>query len=205
MNMATVQLTHRYERALTAARGVLVGVDDADLHRSTPCTEWDLADLLGHMLGQNHGFATALRRGDAPRSAYAGRPVMGTATLLREWDASARQLTSACSSPAPRPGVHLAEVAAHTLLPMKAVVAIHLLDTVVHTWDIATSLGQDHRPDDDILESVAATALRVPTGPPRSTLGAAFAPPVPATETDLWDTVLMHLGRHTSRDSSRLT
>ncbi|WP_039777021.1 maleylpyruvate isomerase N-terminal domain-containing protein, partial [Nocardia cerradoensis] len=33
----------------------------ADLHRPTPCGEWDLAQLLTHMAVQHRGFAAAAR------------------------------------------------------------------------------------------------------------------------------------------------
>src|SRR5690349_14873473 len=63
---------HRH--ALDLASELVATIRPADLGRPTPCAGWDLAALLAHMTGQNHGFADALRGGTAV-AAYA--PVRG--------------------------------------------------------------------------------------------------------------------------------
>jgi hypothetical protein len=75
------------------------------------------------------------------------------------------------------------------------VVAIHLLDAVIHTWDVATSLGEAYRPDDELVRIVAAQAERVPAGTARTRPGAAFAPLVPMPRSDSWLRALAMLGR----------
>ncbi len=72
---------------------------------------------------------------------------------------------------------------------------IHLLDTVVHTWDVAVSLGHDHRPADSLIGLVAAQAARVPAGAGRERPGAAFAPILESPVGDPWATTLAQLGR----------
>ena len=59
-----------------------------DLRLPTPCDGWDLAALLGHMTGQNLGFAVAVERGDAELSAYEPPPIAPD-TLQATWTASA--------------------------------------------------------------------------------------------------------------------
>lgn len=193
----TQPLTRHYEDALNDARHVLSAVrQEADLHRPTPCAGWNLSTLLAHMLGQNHGFATALSCGDADLDAYAPRPVPEPAAVVPAWDSSARQLLKAWAEVAPERRVRLVELAADAPFPAQTVIEIHLLDTVIHTWDVATTLGLQYRPEVQVLDVVAATARNIPTGTSRTTPGAAFAPPVPATTSDMWTSVLTHLGRH---------
>lgn len=188
-----LELLELHRHALHGARHVLTNVHGpADLDRPTPCADWDLGALSAHLLGQNHGFALALAHGDAPADAYAPRPVTA-GSLLSGWDESVNALLAALAAPAE--GVRLAEVAPDALLPLAAVVRIHLLDTAVHTWDVATSLGLEHRPADAVLDLVAETARGVPAGASRTGAGAAFAPPVDGTGQDPWADTLARLGR----------
>ena len=43
-------------------------------------------------------------------------------------------------------------------VPVAAAVGMHLLDTVIHTWDVASRLGNPYRSDGELLTIVAAPA-----------------------------------------------
>ncbi len=43
-------------------------IDAEDLARPTPCGEWTVRDLTGHLLGLTHAFTCAARKDDAPTS-----------------------------------------------------------------------------------------------------------------------------------------
>jgi len=68
--------------------------------------------------------------------------------------------------------VRLIEINPDSTVPVAAAVGMHLLDTVIHTWDVAISLGNPYRPDHEILDIVAAGAKRVPAGASRTRPGA---------------------------------
>ncbi len=89
----------------------------------------------------------------------------------------------------------LAEISTEVRLPVSTVVGFHLLDTVVHTWDIATSLDEEFRPDAELVAATLAQAHRVPAGAARERPGAAFAPVLPASGADEWVETLALLGR----------
>ena len=78
-----------------------------DLSRPTPCEGWDVSALLGHMIGQNTGFAAAVRDGDADVAAFAPAPVE-LGTLVAVWASSVDRLREAfeaappADSPQPR-------------------------------------------------------------------------------------------------------
>jgi uncharacterized protein (TIGR03086 family) len=169
-------------RALTVATP-FVARALVDLDAPTPCVGWDLRALLSHMVGQNLGFAAALRDGDAPGAAYLPAPPDG-------WTASADALTSAFAGADGL--VRLVEISADARFTVEQVAGIQLLDTVVHTWDVATALGEPFRPDAELLAATAAVARMVPTGEAR---GPAFAAPTPTPTDDPWLTTLAHLGR----------
>lgn len=190
------ELRDRYDRALTECGELVAAAADTDLRAATPCTGWDLAALLRHMIGQNNGFTTAVADGDAPLSAYDG-PRITADTLISCWSASAARLRAAFASPAGA-GVHLAELG--LTVPVERALRMQLLDTVIHTWDVARSLGRDHRPADDLIEPVVTDA-RLIAARPGGTPGV-FAAPVaisaegsPPGPPDPWAEALQLLGR----------
>jgi hypothetical protein len=66
----------------------------------------------------------------------------------------------------------------------------------VHTWDVATSIDREWRPDDETARIVAGGAALVPGGPAREGPGAAFAPVIEAPDgADPWTSALALLGR----------
>jgi len=187
-----VRAQHR--RALAQAAEIIGQVHAGDLARSTPCAGWDLEALLTHMIGQNDGFAAAVTTGDAPLSAYT-RPAVTARDLASEWHRSADRVLAAFAHADAKDEVLLIEINPDSTVPVAAAVGMHLLDTVIHTWDLASSLGQAHRPDDELLNIVVASAKRVPADASRTTPAAAFAPVVTTDQADPWLVTLALLGR----------
>lgn len=188
-----VRSLHR--RALAVAGDLVARIRPSDLARPSTCAGWDLAALMTHAIGQNHGFATAIQDGDAPVSAYAGPAELTAAGLAGLWSTSAAWLTAAVASAPVQQQVRLVEFGPNAVFPVDTVVGFHLLDTTVHSWDIAASLGESFRPDDELVAATAAVARQVPGGAARSQPGAAFGPELPAGQTDPWTAALAHLGR----------
>jgi uncharacterized protein (TIGR03086 family) len=177
-------LLHR--RALDDMGRLLAATGSADLTRPTPCAEWDLQALIGHLIGQNLGFAAAMATGDAEPEAYRSRPPSADAAgspagLERAWEASVRALTDAVTSATGASqvgGIRLVEISDSLRFPLAMVLTFQLLDTAVHAWDVAASLGRAYRPDSDVLAVVLSAAAQIPTGANRLLPGAAFAPPL---------------------------
>lgn len=184
----TADARTQHRSALVLATGYVGRVEAADLSRSTPCAGWTLADLLAHMVGQHLGFAAAVGDGDAPKAAYA--PVPFTPD---RWAESVEALTAAFAG---------ADVEGHAVeiefspdpLPIPVLVGAQLLDTVIHTWDVARSLGQDFVPPPDLAAAVLRIAETIPDDGRREQPGAAFAHALPATG-EPWERALALLGR----------
>jgi len=187
----------QHRRALAQAGEIVAHVHACDLARSTPCAGWDLQALLTHMIGQNDGFAAAVTTGNAPQSAYT-RPAVTVSDMTPEWHRSGDRVLAAFADAHADDEVLLIEINPDSTVPVAAAVGMHLLDTVVHTWDVASSLGNPYRPDPEILSIVAAGAERVPAGASRTGPGAAFAPAVTTDQTDPWLVTLALLGREKS-------
>ena len=64
-------------RALAVTADLVQAVSDDQLNRPTPCAQWTLRQLLGHMIGQHYGFAAAARGVTGDRSVWDDRPVHG--------------------------------------------------------------------------------------------------------------------------------
>jgi len=114
---------------------------------------------------------------------------------MRAWDESVGHLQVAVDAADPHQPVRLVEIARDTTFPAAAAVGMHLLDTVVHTWDVATALGERYRPEQVLIDLVADGSLQVPAGDARTRPDAAFAPSIEATSTDPWTVTLARLGR----------
>jgi uncharacterized protein (TIGR03086 family) len=80
--------------------------------------------------------------------------------------------------------------------PAAMAISFHLLDNVVHAWDVAASLGVEFRLSGELIDSALRIARQVPDGPERLAPGAAFAPGLsPEGADEPLQTMLLLLGR----------
>ncbi|WP_328535850.1 TIGR03086 family metal-binding protein [Streptomyces sp. NBC_00344] len=164
---------HRRVMAVTTA--VVSTVRPAQLTRATPCAGWDLAQLLAHMTGQNHGFAAVARGETSDASVFADRPVGSDPAGL--FAASAREVTAAFAEEgALDRAFWLPEVRDGITLPGRIAIGFHYIDCVVHGWDVAVAAGVPVDFDQEILAAGLPIAEAVPDDSARESPGAAFAP-----------------------------
>jgi uncharacterized protein (TIGR03086 family) len=178
-----------HRRALATASSFVERVDATDLTRPTPCAGWDLRQLLEHMVGQHLGFTEVVRTGAAPLDAY--HPVPFTRPA---WQASVDDLVAAFAAADLDARVVAVELHPTHPLPIAVLLGAQLLDTVVHTWDVAAALGEPYTPPSDVADAVLAVAAAIPDDEGRERPGAAFAHAV-ATGDGTWERALGLLGR----------
>lgn len=179
-----------HDRALTGCGALVARAADADLGLPTPCSDWDLGALIGHMVGQNDGFAAAVRDGDAPASAY-DAPRLRPDEIRSRWAASVARLREAFGRAVPDARVRLAELDRE--VSVTTALGMQLLDSAVHAWDVATALGESYRPPEEIVSVVLPSAEAIaarPGGAPGT-----FAAPREVTREDRWADALRLLGR----------
>jgi uncharacterized protein (TIGR03086 family) len=170
-----------------------------DLRRPTPCTGWNLLDLLAHMTVQHHGFAAAARGGgdspsvwesarvaDAVAADPGGTYAVAAADVLDAF-ATDGVLDAAFALPELGPGASF---------PGAVAIGFHFVDYVVHGWDVARSIGAPFALPVNVLAAVLPLVFTVPDGEYRTMNGAPFGPAiaVPDGATDL-DRIVSHLGR----------
>src|SRR5487761_339030 len=166
-------------RAVRASVEVVSKAGPGDLARMTPWAGWTLADLLAHMTVQHEGFAAAAAGEGADLDRWQ-QIHQDRGTLVARYASAAGQVLDAFAAD----GVldrdfSLPEISTQVTFPARQAIAFHLVDYVVHGWDVARSLGLDYDLEPDPLEAALKVALAVPEGEQRLEPGAAFAPRIP--------------------------
>ncbi|WP_030685343.1 TIGR03086 family metal-binding protein [Streptomyces sp. NRRL B-1347] len=126
--------------AVAAARAtpVVRGIGDEQLGAPTPCAEYDVKDLVNHLLHVVVEFQALAAKGSADFTVtpdYVARDADWRERFAREADG----LAAAWSAPGADEGT------TGTMgLPAATVGAMALLDLTVHAWDLARATGQEY-------------------------------------------------------------
>jgi len=166
--------------AVRASADLVAGVTAADLARPTPCGEWDLGALLAHMTAQHRGFAAAAAGRGADLAVWRPAPLGDDPAGAYAAAASAVIAAFAPDDVLDRAFV-LPEFGSDQPFPGRLAVSFHLVDYVVHGWDVAVARGVGFSLPDEVLQATLAVARQVPDDEGRLAPGAPFAPgrPVP--------------------------
>lgn len=172
--------------------GLLDAIDDSRLDGPTPCPDYAVRHLLGHLTG----LATAFR--DAARKDLGASTALPPDSALPVLDEDWREVL-------PR---RLAEVAAAwrsadawtgmtraggVELPGEVAGTVALDELVIHGWDLARSTGQPYEAGEAELRTCAALLAPADHDPDR---GGIFGPPVPVPDdAPLLDRVIGLSGR----------
>ena len=139
-----------YERALGAFGENVLAIGEDQWHRSTPCTEWVVRDLVQHLVYENRWTA----------------PLMGGATLdevgdrfegdllgddpKRTWEDAAEDARRAVREVPLDRTVHLS----YGDVPARNYAFELATDHLIHSWDLARAIGGDESLDPDLVELV---------------------------------------------------
>ncbi|MET7461995.1 TIGR03086 family metal-binding protein [Nonomuraea sp. NPDC005501] len=193
-------ITALNRRAVEISVEVVSRVTVADLDRPTPCAEWTLGDLLAHMTAQHRGFAAAARGHGADLAVWEVRPLPAGGDPAAEYAEAARDVLAAFAEE----GVlerefALPEFGPGAAFPGASAIGFHLIDYVVHGWDVARSLGRPYELEAELAEPALRVARAVPDGADRLAPGAAFRPGLPVKDdAEPLDRILAILGRSPS-------
>ena len=133
-----------YARAVALGGEVIRGVQPGQLHDATPCTEFDVAVLLDHLVMVLERTA-AIGRGDPAMSV---QPVARTEGWADAWQAAARANQAAWSDDA---ALDRTVDLPWTSMPGADVLRMYTSEVTVHTWDLATATGQRPAWDDEVV------------------------------------------------------
>jgi uncharacterized protein (TIGR03086 family) len=187
-----------HRSAVRVSVDVVNAVTHDDLVRPTPCAGWNLAVLLAHMTVQHRGFAAAARgatdlgvwepstAADAVAADPAGTYAAAADSVLSAFEADG-VLDASFALPEFGPGA---------TFPGSLAIGFHLVDYVVHGWDVAQSIGVAFELPHDVIAAVLPIALAVPDGEFRTAEGSPFRRAVAIDgEANDMNRILAHLGR----------
>jgi uncharacterized protein (TIGR03086 family) len=163
-------------QAVRVSVALVAHASTTDMARPTPCADWTLHGLISHMAAQHYGFAAA-SAGDGDLARWRPRRLGGDP--VADYRAAAETVLAAFSAP----GVldrefPLPEFPGAPVFPARQAVSFHFVDYVVHSWDVAKSLGLEVTFAPELLDAALRVAQAVPGGESRRAPGAAFAPAV---------------------------
>jgi uncharacterized protein (TIGR03086 family) len=140
----------------------------AELTSPTPCTDWDVAELLRHVTGGNRMAVHLIAGGDVAEIGpiFMGTAQLNGADLLAAVTGSTEMARDAMlavedpGSPVQFPG--LGEIPAGRFIGMRC------NDVALHTWDLARAIGADETLSPAVVEAclhgMEAMAGSVPPG-----------------------------------------
>lgn len=176
--------TELLERAISYTRGSLALVTPGGLSRPTPCTGWDLAELLVHMddslaalleavLDRRVLLVPARRPGDDSFVPTVNSLRLRACRLVGAWS----QLQA---------DEHV--TIGRRSLPASLVAVTGALEIAVHGWDVATACGQDRPLPEALARDLLAAAPRVVRDADRP---GRFSPAVPCDDAAPASTALL--------------
>jgi uncharacterized protein (TIGR03086 family) len=182
-----MQPLESFDRAITVTRGVVGKVRDDQLSLPTPCAEWNVRNLLNHIL-LGDLLVTAYIRGDEPPSRQQDHLGEDPRRTVDEAMAACRKLVG-------EPG----RLATTTNTPMGqitvgAFVERRVADLTAHLWDLSRALGQPTDYDSELNETVIAHYKNRLDGADRTGMPVAQEQPVPDGATAA-DRLAAYLGR----------
>ncbi|GHF30740.1 TIGR03086 family protein [Kitasatospora xanthocidica] len=195
-----MDLIELHARSLELAAEVVDSVRPDRLDLPTPCAGWTLRHLLEHEIGQRRGFAAAARGAGPDLALFAPAPVgADPADAFRRTGAD---LTAAFREAAEAGrALWLPEIRDGRPFPLAQAVGFHLLDTLVHGWDVAAALGAPDglvaavEGDEELLSALVRVTEAVPDTPEARAPGGAFRPGLPTGGAGRFERVLALLGR----------
>jgi uncharacterized protein (TIGR03086 family) len=146
-----MELLDTLERADAGFARVLAAVPADGWAAPTVCDEWTVSDLACHLIGGCRMTVALLGGADAGEAvALVKGTSLGTDPVADFAAASAEQLTAL------RGAGSLEATVRHPMgeIPARQMAGFRICDVVLHTWDLARSIGADDRLDDLLVEAV---------------------------------------------------
>ena len=138
-----------HDRALAATRVIVAGIGDDQWSLPTPCAEWNVREVVNHIVSGNL-WAAELSRGKtiAEVGDRLDGDVLGSDPLAA-YDASAAAASAAFAAP----GAMEAPCAvSYGPVPGEIYAGHRFVDVLIHGWDAAVGTGQDTHLDPELVD-----------------------------------------------------
>ena len=172
-----------FERATAHAAAVMAAVSSEQLASPTPCADWDVQQLIDHMVGGTDYLLAALA-GETPPT-RAGRSV-------KDYKRGLEQLSSGLRAPGNLERMCMSPLGFEW--PVAQAVAGTFMDALIHTWDLAMATRQDASLDPELVD--ACVEMFLPEMPERGRAGGLVGPAVVVPDdASAQDRLLAAMGR----------
>jgi uncharacterized protein (TIGR03086 family) len=184
-----VEMIELLTRAARSAEAVLARLEPAGHDRPSPCPEMTVAQVAAHLIGGIRGFAEVGEGGELRFDANLD-PDLGEEAVAAVYRSAVERLLAAFTEPGRIESTYSMPWGPTTGVQL---LGFELIETVVHSWDIARGLGIELEVDDDVVRATLAGArlwvddsVRVP---------GMFGPEVPVGNVPPLDELVAFLGR----------
>ena len=137
--------------AVRVVREILASVHSSQLHERTPCTEWNVGELINHIVGVPTFFAAVITgeqmKDDAPN--------YSSGDFLVAFEAAGAACVEAYSDDAVLEQTYELPIGK---VPGSVCLSIVTNETFVHGWDLARATGQDSNLDPALAAKVLEQA-----------------------------------------------
>ena len=150
--MTDAELVDLHRRACAAFGARVKAVGDADWSRPTPCADWDVRELVNHLVVEDLWTPPMMdgRTIEEVGDAFDGDQLGDDPSSA--WDRAVAGAEEAVAAPgAVDRTVHLS----FGDTPAREYVMQLLADHAVHAWDLATAIGADDRLDPQLVDAIA--------------------------------------------------
>jgi len=161
-------------QALDQVTPLIADVTPSDLDRPTPCDDWTVRELLGHLVGVGRRIPH-IAAGGSSDEVPARTDGVADDGWANSWNDRLGGLRASAS------GTALDQIVIHPAgrMPWAIALGIYASEMAVHSWDLARALGRD----DDLDDSIAAAVVgpmrgALPAEPRVEELGIPFGPVV---------------------------
>jgi len=159
-------------RVADAFGDLLYSITDAQWWAPTPCTDWNVRDLVAHVVAGNRNFTKMLRGAD-PTSSIEGEPALPGPSLREAYHVDLALLLAAFNAP----GALTAPVRMQVgTVPGLVALKARTTEVLVHCWDLARAIGVSPQ----VLPQDVATAMALFVRSHRFALPIGFAAARPA-------------------------
>jgi uncharacterized protein (TIGR03086 family) len=134
--------------ARTAVLSRLEAITAPDWEKVTPCSEWNLRELVNHVVGLQHRIARLVCAGSVEEYVTTRDDDWIGGDHLAAWHDGVRALDAAIDA------AHSLDFTVAYRVPMSArdVIGLAGFDTAIHTWDVSRAIGFDEQLDEGLVE-----------------------------------------------------
>lgn len=149
-NIEQLGLHELFELTCIQASNKVAAIKDDQWSNDTPCSKWNVTDLLSHMVDELLWVPPLLEGQDMEEAAKRIETETSEKNLISAWEEAAPKAIQAVKRTDLESPV---EISSGTV-PVRQYLEEMLIDLTIHTWDLSKGIGAGTELDDRLVEAV---------------------------------------------------